>query len=80
MATVTIKNMPESLLRRLRERAQANRRSVDEEIVACIESAVSPEVVDVEEILRQARELREKTAHYVISDSEFNELKQAGRP
>lgn len=43
MATVTLKNVPEELLNRLRALASAQRRSLNQQILHLLESARSPE-------------------------------------
>jgi len=79
MPTITVKNIPPEIYARLKQTAQANHRSVNSEIIACIERAVSCQPFDPETILRRARQLREKTAEYAISDEEFNQAKNTGR-
>ena len=64
----------------LKESAGANHRSIDREIIACIERAVGGERIDVEAILETARKLREKWKGPPITDAEFTEAKRAGRP
>jgi len=80
MPTLTIKNIPEELYARLKQQAEINRRSLNSEVIMCIERAVSPHRVDTEELLRRARRLREKSAQYTITDHEFTAAKRAGRP
>ncbi len=80
MATITIKNIPDDLYERLRESAEANRRSINSEVIVCIEKAIGAPRFDPEEFLAAARLLRERVAGYVISDEAFNEAKRAGRP
>ncbi len=41
MPSITINNVPEELLQRLRARAQAHRRSLDAELLTILERAVS---------------------------------------
>jgi plasmid stability protein len=79
MATITVKNIPDDVYERLKQSAQANRRSINSEIIVCIERAVSPHVIEPDEWIARARILREKTARYQISDAEFNAAKAAGR-
>ena len=79
MATLTIKNIPDELYERLKQRAEANRRSLNSEIIICIEQAVSSQKIEPERLLASARELREKTSAYQISDTGFTHAKKAGR-
>jgi plasmid stability protein len=79
MPSITVKNIPPELYERLKRSARANHRSINGEIIALIESAISPRRVDPEQFLAEARKLRELTAHYRISDDEFNQAKREGR-
>ena len=80
MPTITVKNIPADLYERLKQSAQANRRSINSEIIVCIEQAVGSYRVDPEAAIARARLLREKTADYIISEEEFTAAKAAGRP
>ena len=79
MATVTIKNIPDELYERLKLVAEINRRSINSEIIMCIENAVISRRINLEEVLENARQLRRLTAGYPISDEEFNLAKAEGR-
>jgi len=79
MPTVSIKNMPNDLYERLKQSAQANRRSLNSEAIVCIERALNARPLDPEAVLARARRLRERTTDYMISDEEFTEAKAAGR-
>ena len=80
MPSITVKNVPEELYRRLKQSARANRRSINAEIIVCIEQAVSPQPVDPELVIARARQLRESTARYRITDEELGAAKADGRP
>jgi plasmid stability protein len=41
MATLTIKNFPDNLYRRIQQRAEKNRRSISQEVVQLLDEAVS---------------------------------------
>ena len=79
MHTITVKNIPPDLYQRLRETAKANRRSINSEIIVCIERAMHAPQANPHETIAIARKLREKTAHYLITDEEFNRAKAEGR-
>ncbi len=79
MATITVKNIPADLYARLRQSAEANRRSINSEIIVCIERAVSSRRINLEAFLTRVRILREKSAGWLITDEEFTEAKAAGR-
>lgn len=80
MPSITVKNIPPKLYERLKQHAEANRRSLNSEIIACIEQVVTSRLIDPEVFLKKARMLREETQDYLISDDEFNQAKQQGRP
>ena len=79
MATVTVKNIPNELYERLKSVAEINRRSINSEIIMCIENTVISGRINVDEVLENARQLRRLTAVHPISDEEFNQAKAEGR-
>lgn len=79
MATVTVKNIPDTLYERLKSVAETNRRSINSEIIVCIENTVGNRRVDVGEVLENARRLRRLTAGHPIGDTDFNQAKAEGR-
>jgi len=81
MPTLTVKNIPEHLYSRLRQSAQENHRSLNSEVIVCIEQAVrARKVRAVDEVIARARLLRRKTAAHVLSDNDLIERKNTGRP
>lgn len=79
MATMTIKNIPDELYEELKQRAAANRRSINNEVIVLIERAVKYQVQDPNEVLERVRVLREKLDLYVTED-EITAAKNEGRP
>jgi len=79
MASVTVKNIPDDLYERLRSVAEINRRSINSEIIVCIEKAVVSHRIDVDRTLEYARRLRRVTAGHRISDEKFSQFKAEGR-
>ena len=80
MPSITVKNIPDTLYMRLKASAETNRRSVNSEIIVCIERAVVCQRVDPDEFLSSARRLRQLTSKHSVADEAFNEKKTAGRP
>ena len=80
MATITIKNIPDDLYEELKARAAQNRRSINNEVIMLIERSFRSYRPSTEEVLENARKLRELTAHYHLTDEELNEWKNEGRP
>lgn len=79
MVTLTLKKLPEGLHERLRDRAARHHRSLNAEVIACLEAAVQPARVDPDELLTRARALRERVRG-TLRDRLLQELKEAGRP
>ena len=80
MATLTIKNIPEDLYAQLKRYAEINRRSLNSEVILCIERVIRSRKVQPEVYLARARQLRKKTMEHTITDDEFSKAKSAGRP
>ena len=55
MATITLKNLPDELHARLKKRAARNRRSLNNEVIACLEGVAGFESGDAEHYLAAAR-------------------------
>jgi plasmid stability protein len=79
MATVTVKNIPDELYERLKSVAEINRRSINSEIIVCIENAVSTRKIDMDAFIENARKLRRLTEKHPINDEKFSRAKTEGR-
>ena len=80
ISAFTIKNIPEELYQKLKESAEANHRSMSDEAIFLIRvGLVMSRPVDVAANLERARQIRELTAHYVITDEELTKFKNEGR-
>lgn len=62
MPTVTVKNIPAEVYEKLKKAAEINHRSINSEIIACIERAVSNREIDPEVVLAEARRLCAKNS------------------
>jgi plasmid stability protein len=80
MATLTIKNLPDNLYRRLKELAAAHRRSLNSEAILAVERAVSGEEVrDPNEVLVELRSARRKVENVFITDAALQKARASGR-
>jgi len=79
MPSITVKNIPDSIYKKLKQQAQAQHRSMNSEIIACLERSVEPNRVSPDEILRQARLLRKK-ARGSLTAEEIQDAIDHGRP
>jgi plasmid stability protein len=57
-ATLTLKNIPDVIYTRLREVADAHHRSMNSEVIACLEKTLIPVRISAEDRLSRARQLR----------------------
>ena len=80
MASVTIKNIPDELYEQLKESANAHRRSINSELIVCLERVLMPAKVSAAERLANAKELRDRVNVKRIDVSELDAAKRTGRP
>lgn len=80
MATLTLKSIPDELYGQLKARAAKNRRSLNSEILVCLERAVSAESADPQKALAVADALRERLRVPPLTDSRLRAAKSHGRP
>lgn len=79
MNTFTVKNIPPNIYEKLKKSAKLNRRSINSEIIVCIEKAVYSQAIDPEIVLMKARNLRSLTQAVPITDDELTLAKIEGR-
>jgi plasmid stability protein len=80
VATITLKNLPSRLHRKLKNRAKEHHRSLNKEIIATLNNATSEtHPVDVDALIGEARAARSKFTRE-ISAAEIDAWKRAGRP
>jgi plasmid stability protein len=80
MPALTIKGIPDPLYRRLKKRAAAHRRSLNSEIIVCLEHVVAAEAVDPRAALARADEVRQRLRVPRLTDARLRAAKAAGRP
>ena len=79
MPSIIVKNIPEEIYDRVREQANAHHRSINSEIIACLEKTVKSKTVSTEDILEEARRMRKK-AKGSLSSEEIEGAINEGRP
>lgn len=79
MPSITIKNIPEHIYNRLKEQANAQHRSINSQIIAYLEKAVEPNQVSSEEILYNARSMRNRVKGSLDAE-EIQKAIDEGRP
>ena len=75
MRNITIKNIPDDLYEKVKRNAKSKRRSLNQEIIVCIEKSVMGEEIAPEQLIDNARRLRKKTASHPLRNEELNQIK-----
>lgn len=77
--TLTLKNVPDEVYRRLTAAAEAHRRSLNSEAIVCLESVLIPSRVAVADRLAAARAMRARLPKLVVRRRELDAFKREGR-
>ncbi len=80
MPNLTLKNIPDKLYDCLKEAASQHHRSINSELIACLEKAYMPTRWTTEQHLANAQTLRERVKVKKLSIKEIQEFKDQGRP
>ena len=79
MASLTLKGMPDSLLKRLRQLAEANRRSLNREVIDRLERSIAGRRVDPDALLARLDALRARMDLKPLDDLTIRKAKRMGR-
>jgi plasmid stability protein len=79
MPTLTIKGLPDPLYRRLKQQAEAHRRSLNGEIIVCLERAVGAGRPDPATWLAEARAFRQRLGLRPMTDRQLRAARRTGR-
>ncbi len=80
MPSLTLKNVPQPLLHQLKAQAARHRRSLNHEVIVCLESLTKSTPLDADSLLTQARRIRLTPAKTRLTDRTLAALKATGRP
>ncbi len=78
MPSLTLKGLPRPLHLALKKRAEQNHRSLNREILATLESVLTPGSRPVDELLKEAGEFRSRLKIWV-TEEQINRYKREGR-
>lgn len=79
MPTLTIKGLPDPIYERLKAQAEAHRRSLNGEILVCLERAVGARAFDSSSWIAEARALRDRVKVEPLTEHELRYARRAGR-
>ncbi len=80
MPALTIKNVPDELYEKLKLSANVNRRSLNSELIHCLETILMPKRVTPAERIQRARALRSAMDAGGVGIGEIREAIEQGRP
>ena len=79
MATLTIKNIPDELYEQLKQSAARHRRSVNSEVIVCLEKVLRSRAVDSATFLASIRALRKNISTVFVTEDDLRTAKDEGR-
>jgi len=79
MPSFTVKNIPEDLYGKLKLSAKHHRRSINSELIACLENVLVPKKFDLEDYLANAQRIRRSFSNFNVSDEDLQAAKNSGR-
>lgn len=79
MMNLSLKNVPDELYQRLRDRAQDHRRSLNSEILFTLEQATKSVPIDPEDFLKRVASIQVKIKGPPLTDEFIRTAKEVGR-
>jgi plasmid stability protein len=79
MATLTIKNIPDALYEQLKQSAARHRRSVNSEVIVCLEKVLGSSSVDPTNFLTSIRALRKNISTVFVTEEDLCAAKDERR-
>ncbi len=79
MANITLKNIPDDLYENLKSHAAINRRSLNNEIIVCIEKAIKSKRIDKDQFMNRLQILRKDLKVPFLTDEMLSEIKNEER-
>ena len=79
MANITVKNIPDKLYEKLKIHAAMNHRSLNNEIIVCIEKAIKSRRIDQNRFLDRVQRIRRENKLPYLTDQVLQEMKNEGR-
>ncbi len=80
MPALTIKNIPDDLYNELKNVAVMHRRSINSEVIVCLEKTLMPRKMTSTEHLEQAEFLRSQIKSNRVTQKEIEQAIHSGRP
>ena len=78
--SITLKNIPDEIYRSLKQAADAHHRSINSEVIACLERVLLPSKAGHEERRARARQIRENLKGQTFNAEDIAAAIAQGRP
>jgi len=79
MTAITVKNIPDNLYESLKISATTHRRSINSELIVCLEKVLLPAKATPQDHISVARKLRSQAKNTLLTNKDINNAKNAGR-
>lgn len=79
MATVTVKNIPDDLYKKLKGMAKTHRRSINNEIIYCIENTITSKKIDPDKFIAKIENFYKDMNIPLLTQDKLNNYKEQGR-
>ena len=79
MPSFTVKNIPRELYEKLKATASLNRRSLNNEMINCLESVLLPKRLTVKDKLLRAKRIRSRMSAEMFDPDEIKKTIEEGR-
>ena len=80
MPAITVKNIPEDIYERLKTSAKLHHRSLNSELINCLETVLKPHRVSAAERLERLRKVRPVISPEAVSEDDIRQAINQGRP
>lgn len=79
MTAITVKNIPDTLYQQLKLSAKQHHRSVNSELIVCLEKVLTPQKATSAQHITAARQIRQRL-DFAVTEDELNQAKHQDRP
>jgi len=80
MPALTIKNIPDSLYEQLKSAAELHRRSINSEVLVCLEKVLVAKKTNTNDRLKRIEQLRASIKPNIITADDIDQAIENGRP
>lgn len=80
MPALTIKNIPDSLYEQLKSAAELHRRSINSEVLVCLEKVLVAKKTNTNDRLQRIEQLRASIKPNIITADDIDQAIENGRP